>query len=97
MEPCASVSAPASYGQKRGQGLEAALAAVFQTVGGRDAALSLGFLEKNGASMRPDGISRVSEEALVAITLLMAESVPRGRDVLNRLIVSLIAVEETES
>ncbi|MDQ7011447.1 MAG: Fic family protein, partial [Mariprofundaceae bacterium] len=57
------------------------------------AALFLGFLEKNGALHRPDGSPRLSEEALVAVTLLVAESPPKDKEILTRLIVALLAGE----
>ncbi len=98
------------FGQEKDAGLESALAAVFQTVLGRDAyptiedkaahllyflvknhpftdgnkrigaALFLWFLEKNHALYGANGERRISEEALVALTLLMAESEPRDRE-----------------
>jgi len=55
------------------------------------AALFLGFLEKNGVLHRPDGTPRLSEEALVAVTLLVAESAPKDKEILTRLIVALLA------
>ena len=57
------------------------------------AALFLGFLEQNGALYHPDGSSRLSEEALVALTLLVAESDPKDKDILIRLIVALLTGE----
>ncbi len=44
------------------------------------AALFLWFLEKNNALFTQNGERRISEEALVALTLLMAESEPRDRE-----------------
>lgn len=107
------------FGRLQGSGLESALAAVFQTVGGKDAyptlaekaahllyflvknhpfvdgnkrigaALFLWFLEKNGALTLPDGRRRFSEEALVALTLLVAESDPKDKEIMTRLIAAL--------
>lgn len=54
------------------------------------AALFLWFLEKNHALYRPDGGKRIADNALVAMTLLIAESRPDDRDVLTRVIVNLI-------
>ncbi len=48
------------------------------------AALFLWFLEKNHALYGAGGERRISEEALVALTLLMAESDPRDRDAIIR-------------
>lgn len=54
------------------------------------AALFLRFLEKNGALYRPDGRPRLAEEALVAVTLLVAESAPREKDTVVRLVAYLL-------
>ena len=54
------------------------------------AALFLWFLEKNGALYREDGEHRLSEEALVALTLLMAESNPKDKDTIVRLTTCLL-------
>lgn len=54
------------------------------------AALFLAFLEKNKALYRPDGTKRIADNALVAMTLLMAESRPQDRDILAGVIVNLI-------
>ena len=67
------------------------------------AALFLRFLEKNGLHERPDGSRRLSNEALVALTLLIAESAPTDKDALMRLTAYLLqdryetAVEGTTS
>ena len=54
------------------------------------AALFLWFLEKNGALYRADGGKRIADNALVAITLLIAESRPAEKDILTRVVVNLI-------
>uniref|UniRef100_A0A831ZRL7 Cytochrome C biogenesis protein CycH n=1 Tax=Desulfacinum infernum TaxID=35837 RepID=A0A831ZRL7_9BACT len=54
------------------------------------AALFLRFLDKNDALLRADGTSRVSNEALVALTLLVAESAPREKEAMTRLIAYLL-------
>ncbi|HOK59081.1 MAG TPA: RhuM family protein [Methanothrix sp.] len=54
------------------------------------AALFLRFFEKNGLLYRSDGTPRMSEEALVALTLLVAESAPREKDTIVRLIAFLL-------
>lgn len=54
------------------------------------AALFLWFLEKNRALYRPDGTKRIPDNALVAMTLLIAESPPREKNLLTRLVVNLI-------
>jgi len=54
------------------------------------AALFLRFLEKNGWLYGSDGSPRLSQEALVALTLLVAESPPREKEALVRLIAFLL-------
>ena len=54
------------------------------------AALFLWFLEKNGALYRADGSKRIADNALVAMTLLIAESNPREKEVLAGVMVNLI-------
>jgi len=54
------------------------------------AALFLWFLEKNRALYRADGGKRIADNALVAMTLLIAESRPDEKDVLTRVVVNLI-------
>jgi prophage maintenance system killer protein len=54
------------------------------------AALFLWFLEKNGQLYRPDGSKRIADNALVAMTLLIAESRPTEKDILTRVLVNLI-------
>jgi death-on-curing family protein len=54
------------------------------------AALFLWFLEKNGALYGADGSKRIADNALVAMTLLIAESRPEEKDVLTRVVVNLI-------
>lgn len=54
------------------------------------AALFLWFLEKNQALYRADGGKRIADNALVAMTLLIAESRPDEKDVLTRVVVNLI-------
>ena len=54
------------------------------------AALFLWFLEKNNALYGADGNKRIADNALVAMTLLIAESRPEEKDVLTRVVVNLI-------
>ena len=116
----AQFDAPPLFGREKDGSLQGSLAAVMQTVGGRDAypsieekaahllyflvknhpfvdgnkrigaALFLWFLEKNGALYRPDGSKRIAANALVAMTLLIAESRPAEKDLLTRVVVNLI-------
>jgi len=54
------------------------------------AALFLWFLEKNAALYATDGSKRIADNALVAMTLLIAESRPEEKEVLTRVVVNLI-------
>lgn len=54
------------------------------------AALFLWFLEKNTALYAADGSKRIADNALVAMTLLIAESRPEEKDVLTRVVVNLV-------
>ena len=54
------------------------------------AALFLWFLEKNHALYRENGERRLSDETLVALTLLIAESPPAEKDVIVRLTTFLL-------
>jgi prophage maintenance system killer protein len=54
------------------------------------AALFLWFLEKNDALYSTDGSKWIADNALVAMTLLIAESRPEEKDVLTRVVVNLI-------
>jgi death-on-curing family protein len=54
------------------------------------AASFLWFLEKNGRLYRRDGAKRVADNALVAMTLLIASSLPAEKAVLMRVVVNLI-------
>jgi prophage maintenance system killer protein len=58
------------------------------------AALFLWFLEKNEALYRPDGTKRIADTALVAMTLLIAESKPAEKDLLTRVLINLIGRRE---
>lgn len=54
------------------------------------AALFLWFLEKNRLLYRADGSKRLADNALVALTLMIAESAPPDKDLVVRLVVNLI-------
>ncbi len=54
------------------------------------AALFLWFMEKNGMLYHADGSRHIADNALVAITLMIAESDPRQKDILTRMVVNLI-------
>lgn len=54
------------------------------------AALFIYFLGRNGILYRPDGSKRLADNALVALTLLIAESRPDERETIVKVIVNLI-------
>ena len=54
------------------------------------AALFLWFMEKNRLLYRDDGSKRVADNALVAITLMIAESRPAEKDIITKVMVNLI-------
>jgi len=58
------------------------------------AALFLWYLEKNAALYRPDGTKRIADAALVAMTLLIAESKPAEKEILTRVLINLIGRRE---
>ena len=51
------------------------------------------FLEKNGILYRSDGSKRVADNALVALTLMIAESKPEEKDMMIKVVVNLINVK----
>ncbi|MCL1920014.1 MAG: virulence protein RhuM/Fic/DOC family protein [Kiritimatiellaeota bacterium] len=55
------------------------------------ATLFLWFLEKNRLMFREDGTRRIAENALVAITLMIAESKPAEKETICQLVTHLIA------
>lgn len=88
--------ASALFGREKDDGLEGSLLVVMQTFDGQEvypsleekAAHLLYFLVKNHHFV--DGNKRIADNALVAMTLLIAESRPDGKDVLTRVVVNLI-------
>jgi prophage maintenance system killer protein len=48
------------------------------------------FLEKNGLLYRADGTKRIADNALVALTLMIAESKPDEKDIMTQVVVNLI-------
>jgi len=48
------------------------------------------FMEKNQLLYRPDGSKRIADNALVAITLMIAESKPVEKEMIIKVVVSLI-------
>lgn len=54
------------------------------------AAIFIYFLSANGILYRPDGSKRLADNALVALTLLIAESRPAEKEIIVKVIVNLI-------
>ena len=54
------------------------------------AVLFICFLQKNGLLLRPDGMRRVDDNALVALTLLIAASKPREKDTMIKVVLNLL-------
>jgi prophage maintenance system killer protein len=48
------------------------------------------FLEKNKILYREDGSKRIADNALVALTLMIAESKPDEKDMMVKVVVNLI-------
>jgi hypothetical protein len=48
------------------------------------------FLEKNGILYKADGLRRIADNALVALTLIIAESKPDEKEMMVRVVVNLI-------
>ncbi|WP_246455584.1 hypothetical protein [Hymenobacter citatus] len=51
------------------------------------------FLDRNQCLYKPDGSRRLADNALVALTLLIAESKPEDKDTMVTLVVNLINQE----
>ena len=54
------------------------------------AAIFTWFLERNGLLYKSDGTKRIADNALVALTLMIAMSDPKEKDVITKIIVNLI-------
>jgi prophage maintenance system killer protein len=51
------------------------------------------FLERNNILYRPDGSKRIADNALVALTLMIAESKPEEKDMMIKVVVNLVNVK----
>ena len=51
------------------------------------------FLEKNGILYKTDGSKRLADNALVALTLMIAESKPEEKDIMVKVVVNLINIK----
>jgi prophage maintenance system killer protein len=54
------------------------------------ALLFLNYLRRNGLLFRPNGVARFANNAVVALTLLIAESAPSQKELLIRLVLTLL-------
>ena len=52
--------------------------------------LFLDYLRRNGLLIRADGTARLADNAMVALALLVAESEPRQKDLMIRLVLNLL-------
>ncbi len=52
--------------------------------------LFLEYLRRNGLLLRPDGVPRLADNAMVALALLIAESAPAQKDLMIRLVLNLL-------
>jgi hypothetical protein len=52
-------------------------------------------MEKNEVLYYPDGTKRIADTALVAMTLLIAESKPAEKNLLTRVLINLISWRES--
>lgn len=59
------------------------------------ALLFLDFLHRNGRLVRADGSPLVNDVGLAALALLVAESDPKDKEVLLRLIMNMLAIDDT--
>lgn len=59
------------------------------------ASIFLWFLERNRLLYKEDGAKRIADNALVALTLMIAESDPSERDIILKLVVNLINKKNT--
>jgi hypothetical protein len=50
----------------------------------------LWFMQKNGLLYRPDGAKRIADNALVALTIMVAASDPAEKDIIVSLATNLI-------
>lgn len=48
------------------------------------------FLEKNALLYKEDGLRRIADNALVALTLMIAESKPEEKEMMVKVVVNLI-------
>ena len=53
------------------------------------------FMEKNNILYRVDGSKRIADNALVAITLMIAESKPEEKEMMTKVVVNLINLKNS--
>jgi death-on-curing family protein len=58
------------------------------------AAVFIYFLERNGLLYKSDGSKRIADNALVALTLMIAESRPQEKDVMVKVVVNLLSMKD---
>ena len=54
------------------------------------AAIFLWFMDKNQILYKQDGVKRIADNALVALCLMIAESNPKEKEIITKVVVNLI-------
>ncbi|MBW2630789.1 MAG: hypothetical protein JRC90_03330 [Deltaproteobacteria bacterium] len=88
----------ALFGREKDNSFRSSLDTIYQTFDGKDlypsieekAAHLLYFIVKNHSLYKSDGMKRIADNALVALTLMIAMSDPKEKDVITKIIVNLI-------
>ena len=78
------------FGVEKDHGFESAIAAFSDGNKRIAAAVFVYFLGANGILYRPDGTKRLADNALVALTLLIAESKPDEKETIVKVVINLI-------
>ena len=77
---------------------QSSLETIYQTFDGNKriaAAIFVWFLERHEFLYNPEGEKRIADNALVAFTLMVAESKPEEREVMVKVIINLINGKNT--
>ena len=76
------------FGVEKDASFHSSIGQIYQTWDGKD--LYLWFMQNNGILYRPDGTKRVADAALVALTLMIAESHTDEMETMVKVVVNLI-------
>jgi Virulence protein RhuM family len=87
------------FGNEKDDSFKGSLAGIYQTFNSKDLypsveekaanLLFIWFLEKNRILYRPDGTKKIADNALVALTLMIAESKPEEKEMMIKVVVNL--------